>query len=149
VAPRAASVLRMIRFLITALLVGAALAGRPALAGEDHAHHHGALDLGGQGPVPTVAVEAKPDPMGGWNVHVRTTHFRFAPENVNRPHRPGEGHAHLYVDGKKVARLYGPWYHLGALPAGKHRLSVTLNANSHEELAVGGRKLEAGIDLAP
>lgn len=132
-----------------AVMLIAGMAARSAGAGDEHAHHHGALDLGGKGPAPTVALEASPDPMGGWNVHVRTTHFRFAPENVNKPHRAGEGHAHLYVDGKKVARLYGPWHHLAGLTPGKHRLTVTLNANSHEELAVGGRKLEAAIDIGP
>ena len=138
----------MKRILLGALL-GLVTAARVAGAGEDHAHHHGLLEVGGPGPAPAVALTATPDPMGGWNVHVRTQHFRFAPERVNQAHRPGEGHAHLYVDGQKVARLYAPWYHLGALPAGKHRLSVTLNANSHEELAVGGRKLEAAVDLGP
>ena len=55
----------------------------------------------------------------------------------------GEGHAHVYVDGEKAARIYGPWFHLGALPPGEVTLGVTLNANDHSLLAVSGRPLKA------
>jgi hypothetical protein len=100
-----------------------------------------------QSPRPTVQLRAEPDPMGGWNVQVLTQHFRFAPEHVNTAHVDGQGHAHLYVDGEKVARLYAPWFHLPALPPGEYRLRVTLNANSHEELAVDGTPLAAEIRI--
>ena len=70
-----------------------------------------------------------------------TTNFRFAPENASSPHRDGEGHALLYVNGEKVARLYGPWFHIEFLPSGPTKVTVTLNANDHSGLAVGDAPL--------
>ena len=91
---------------------------------------------------PTLAVELVPDPVSGWNLHVETENFAFAPEHAGAPHVPGEGHAHVYVDGEKIARLYGPWLHVPALPPGA-TLEVTLNANDHRPLAMHGHPLAA------
>jgi fatty acid desaturase len=96
------------RVLVAMLMAvcAAAVAAEPP-QGKGHAHHHAhdaVIDVPEGPDAPTLALEAQKDPVGGWNVHVRTTHFSFAPERVNGPHRPGEGHGHLYVDGKKVAR---------------------------------------------
>lgn len=74
-----------------------------------------------------------PDAKSGFNVE--TTNWTWAPENVNAAALPNQGHAHLYVDGVKVARLYGPWYHLDGLAPGPHDITVTLNANNHAEYA--------------
>lgn len=35
--------------------------------------------------------------------------------------------AHLSVDGTKITRLYGNWYYLESLPAGRHEITVSLN----------------------
>jgi hypothetical protein len=87
---------------------------------------------------PTVEVDLLEDPMGGWNLKVDTTNFRWAPENVSTEAIPGEGHGHVFMDGKKVARLYGPWFHISptSLSKGKHTVTVTLNANDHTAYAV-------------
>ena len=106
------------------------------------AHQHGkAISLPPGPDAPTLQVAVTKDKVGGWNLHIQTTSFRFAPDQVNEPHRVGEGHAHLYVNGEKVARIYGPWFHIGSLPKGRNELRVTLNANDHSELAVGDAKL--------
>jgi copper(I)-binding protein len=52
-----------------------------------------------------------------------------------------EGDARLYVNGEKVARLYGPWFHIGSLPSGRTEVTVTLASNDHHGLAVGDEKL--------
>ena len=54
----------------------------------------------------------------------------------------GEGHAHLYLDGQKIARVYGEWYHLPKLE-GDHELRVTLNTNDHQDYAVKGEVVGA------
>ncbi len=73
---------------------------------------------------------------------------RFAPEHAGQGDVPGEGHAHLYLNGEKIARIYGDWYHLAALPAGQNVLRVGLYSNSHKALAVNGAHLETEITLA-
>jgi hypothetical protein len=108
-------------------------------------HGHGALpalEVPEGTPGPTVDLVVHKDAKAGWNLELRTTDFRWAPENVSTDAVMGEGHAHLYVDGVKVARVYGPWYYLGSLPEGEHQLRVTMNANDHSEYAVGGHVVE-------
>ena len=84
-----------------------------------------------------------PDSVSGYNLELVTTGFDFAPSRSGADHQLGEGHAHLYVDGHKVGRLYGRWHHLGALTPGAHEIRVTLNANDHRLLAIEGRGLVA------
>ena len=144
---------RSLAVLLIGLLLGGgvgfflAAANNIALDGHHHpaaedAGHGGTIDLPAGPGAPTLDLRATRDGATGWNLHIVTTNFRFAPDRVNAPHRPGEGHAHVYVDGSKWARIYGPWFHLGALPSGKVTLGVTLNANDHGLLSVSGRPLK-------
>ena len=48
---------------------------------------------------------------GAFNLFVDLENFRFTPEEVNKTSRINEGHAHLYLNGKKVTRLYGILFH--------------------------------------
>jgi hypothetical protein len=78
-----------------------------------HSHHQvQPVEIPQGTPIPTVLLHVSKDSVSGWNVYLETTHFQFVPQRLNDPVNIGEGHAHLYIDGKKVARLYSPWYHL-------------------------------------
>lgn len=115
-----------------------------ANAPRDGAHPHPtALSLPENDAAPRLQVEAFRDPSAGWNLHLRTENFTFAPRNASRAHVPGEGHAHVHVNGVKHSRIYGPWVHLDDLPTGNVAVEVTLNANDHRPLAVGGTLVAA------
>lgn len=135
--------------------------GDPAAhhAGADQADPHSGHDMSGHahdelvsvpaGPdAPSVKIEVTPDPASGFNVHIMTENFTFAPEHASQAHVPGEGHAHVYVDGEKVARHYGPWLHLPTLPQGGAQVTVTLNTNDHRMLAVAGAPLKAAVTVS-
>ncbi len=83
------------------------LTSHPLFADETHSQHsdHAELselvDVSELNNPPQVSIEATRDSMAGWNIKVDTRQSRFAPEQVNHEHIAGEGHAHLYVDGKK------------------------------------------------
>lgn len=109
---------------------------------EAEGHDHDALLEAGS-PVPSVRFDAMPEGGGGLNLHIVTDNFRFAPTRVNGPHEAGEGHAHVYVDGVKALRAYGPYVHLSGIVPGEVEIRVTLNANSHEQLAHEGKPIEA------
>ncbi|MDN4594064.1 ZIP family metal transporter [Polycladomyces subterraneus] len=110
---------------------------------HDSSHHHmQPVEIPKGTPIPTVHLQVYKDSESGWNLHVQTAHFRFAPEFVNGPNRIGEGHAHLFVDDKKVARLYGPWYHMDSLGPGKHEIRVELFTNQHAPYVHNGTKIE-------
>lgn len=88
------------------------------------------------------------DPMKGYNLHLRTRGFRWAPQRAGMAFRPGEGHAHLYVDGTKLTRLYGPWFYLGTLDVGPHTIKVTLNGNDHGDyVSRSGMPIESIVQV--
>lgn len=110
-------------------------------------HSHGMMAIPAGQPVPEVTVDIFPDPVAGWNLQVQTANWAFAPESVNADSIPTEGHAHLYVNGTKITRLYSEWYHIPSLPPGEHVLTVSLNANGHETLMHAGAPIEASVKV--
>ncbi len=97
---------------------------------------------------PSVSMEVKEDGQTGWNVIITTSNFRFAPEMIYSPNKLGEGHAYLYVDGKRVARLYAPFYHYAENFNGKRTFRVTLNANDHSEYSnADGSSIESVVEV--
>jgi uncharacterized Zn-binding protein involved in type VI secretion len=115
-----------------------------AKATMDHGHNHDKIiDLPEGADAPTIEVVMHKDAVSGWNLQIVTTNFSFTPKNVNRENTPGEGHAHVYVNGEKLARLYSPWMHIGKLPAGQVTVSASLNANDHSIISVGNKPLSA------
>ncbi|MFZ2593631.1 MAG: hypothetical protein WAX38_02540 [Minisyncoccia bacterium] len=109
------------------------------------AHQHAQLQVNTAKPIPSVAIEVLKDTKDGYNLHVFTKNFTFTPENVNAKPVDNEGHAHLFINDKKIGRLYSDWVHIpGALlTEGKNTISVTLNANDHSELISGDEHIEA------
>ncbi len=87
---------------------------------------------------PTVKIAAHKDPKSGYNVNIATTNFTFAPQNASTSHVDGEGHAHIYVNGNKLGRVYGGWYHVDEVEDGENEIKVTLNSNAHVDYAVDG-----------
>jgi hypothetical protein len=74
---------------------------------------------------------------------ITTTGFSFEPDKVDMDHVPGEGHAHVYVDGVKIGRVYDSNYHLTEIDPGERSIRISLNANSHEQYARGHDPVEA------
>ena len=110
--------------------------------GSGMGHDHEPMEIPEGQPVPSVDLVVHPDGVSGWNLEVKVSNFRFAPENASGQGRPGEGHAHLYVNGEKVTRIYGNWYYLKTLPPGEHQLRVGLSTNDHKDLVHRGQPIE-------
>ena len=109
---------------------------------ENVAHDHVALFLEvDPASAPSFSFEVLPDSEAGYNLRLRVENFRFAPENAGQKHIDGEGHAHIYVDEKKIGRIYGDWYHLGVLPPGLHDIRISLNTNDHQTYAVNKEEI--------
>lgn len=110
-------------------------------------HAHEFINLTDPATAPTVQLNAVEDSIGGWNIELVTTNFTFTPELVNTDAIIGEGHAHLYVDGTKVARVYTNWFHLAELTPGNHTIRVELNANDHAPYVLNGAPIESIIQV--
>ena len=91
----------------------------------------------------SVGLEAELHELSGVNLKITATGFAFEPDKVDAAHVPGEGHAHVYVDGVKIGRVFDPNYHLTEIDPGERSVRITLNANSHEQYAKGEHPLEA------
>ncbi|WP_046780625.1 hypothetical protein [Streptomyces yangpuensis] len=98
---------------------------------------------------PEVQLALRPDSEDGWNLQLSVKNFRFTPDSTGGAALPGAGHAHLELDGRKIARLYGPWFHLPAalVPDGAHTLTVRLYADDHTAWAVAGKPVEGTAQL--
>lgn len=102
---------------------------------------------------PGVTLSARPDSEDGWNVHLTVRAFRFTPDSVGGAALPGRGHARLFLDGRPLTRVYGAWHHLPTSlvrPAdgGGTLLTARLYADDHTAWAVGGKPVQATVDLA-
>ncbi len=106
--------------------------------GEDH--HAKTIEAP---PGMSVSVTAAPDDESGANLVIATTGLTFAPDKVDQPHVPGEGHAHVYVDSVKLGRVFANDHYISDLDPGERAIRITLNANSHEQYAIGGHPVEA------
>ncbi|WP_088242555.1 hypothetical protein [Calothrix rhizosoleniae] len=107
-----------------------------------HNHSHKSIEIPTGQAVPSVDLVVYKDTKKGWNLQAKVTNFKFAPENVNKDDKPGEGHGHLYINGKKITRIYSSWYYLASLPPGKNKVTIRLNANKHNPLAHNGKLIE-------
>lgn len=118
---------------------------------EAAAPMHASLDVSSWPLVPSVSATLHEDSMSGWNLELKPTNFTFAPQNAGKAVAPNEGHAHLYIDGKKYARVYGNWFHIpkeAVSGLGEHKIRVTLNANSHSDITLGGGKIETEVTFS-
>lgn len=95
---------------------------------------------------PQVSLSITPDGEG-WAVRVETTDFTFNEDMADGPHVPGVGHAHLYLDGIKLGRLYHRDARIGALLPGRYVVRVTLNTNDHRVYVLGDRPISATAEI--
>jgi hypothetical protein len=121
--------------LLTILIAGWLLSISNTVAVE--AHTDGAMSVHEitQESAPTASFEIKKDPTGGFNIQVVTENFVWRPEMASMQHVPGEGHAHVFLDGRKIMRIYNPWFHLNtyqfATRSGEQLLSIEFVGNDH------------------
>jgi copper(I)-binding protein len=82
---------------------------------------------------PSIAIEATDGfSTNGAQISVNVENFSFVRVPDDAPHVPMEGHAHIYLNGLKLGRLYETNFSLGAMPRGSYDLKVTLNTNNHQ-----------------
>ncbi|GBD34254.1 hypothetical protein HRbin34_00583 [bacterium HR34] len=110
--------------------------------GHEHMHMHEPFEVSEE-QAPSVDLVVFKDAKDGWNLYLDTKNFKFTPGNVNKENIIGEGHAHLYIDGDKIGRIYSNWYHLPAswLEKGEHKIKIDLTTNDHKTYSVNGKEV--------
>ena len=119
--------------------------------GHDHAGHGDMRhDMSAvtpwAGPAPSIALTVLDDRGDAKNLFMDISGFTFTPETVNTPPVAGTGHVHVYLDGAKYARAYGPWLLVKNAPSGSV-IRVTLNANDHTGWGLGDQPIAAEITV--
>ncbi len=95
---------------------------------------------------PAMSLEIYEDAMSGYNLHIKNQHYNLTPPprgvlsmadlmSVSIDKKTGfvEGHAHLYINGTKIQRVYSEDLHIPAehFKSGINTVSVTLNNHGH------------------
>ncbi|MFI2377663.1 hypothetical protein ACH5AO_21705 [Streptomyces sp. NPDC018964] len=98
---------------------------------------------------PAVGVEVTPDTDGGWDVRLTVRNFRFSPDGTRGRAVAGRGLAHLELNGRRVALLRTPGYHLpgDSVPRGTHHVTARLYADDGSVWAVDGEPVESTADI--
>jgi hypothetical protein len=153
----------LLALLCTAGMASAAIApGRESPSGEDHSHMPVAVPAG----VPKVefSLELHRDVLSGFNLTLLLHNYRIGPPpagvpsmqdlmapTVDRVTGNVEGHAHLYVNGTKIQRVYGGDVHLPAtlFREGTNQISVSLNNHGHMYWTQEGREVIASLFIDP
>lgn len=108
-------------------------------------HNHGQIEA--EFPIPQVQLQIIQEPDGTHTAQIVLNNFVMRPEKSGLPETSGEGHAHIYIDEEKVARVYGQWHHLGTLPEDAQSISVVLSTNDHKELTYQGELISDTVNL--
>jgi hypothetical protein len=114
---------------------------------HDHDHDHDTLAIADGQAIPTVKLVVTPDAIAGWNMEIQLANFTFNPAQMNQSSKPTEGHAHLLLNDRKVARIYGTWNHIPKLPKGQNVLKVVLMTNKHETLTANGQPIVGQVTI--
>lgn len=112
-------------------------------AGHDHAEPEEAL-VEWTGPPANLTLGLAADKGNAMNLNIKADGFTFTPETVNTDPTPGTGHAHVYLNGEKIRRVYTPWVHIETVLPGDV-IRVTLNADNHAAWGENGTPITAEI----
>jgi copper(I)-binding protein len=116
----------------------------------DHSMHQmgAAIEMGSDQNPPSIEMTVAQNANNSWSINLTTQNFEFfEPETEPLKHKEGQGHGHLYLNGLKLQRMYSNTATIGALPAGQHIISVTLNSNDHRAFSVEGAPITASAEV--
>ena len=110
------------------------------------------IEINTDAPRPSISIAEVigPDAMGAYAVRVALENYTITPEKIDEEPIDNEGHMHAYVDGVKVGREYAEWVYLPAQyfeDEGSHRITVSLNANTHGAWVFADTPIEATVQV--
>ncbi|MEE2732455.1 MAG: hypothetical protein VYA55_16665 [Pseudomonadota bacterium] len=134
----------LVKFVLVAwvLLCGwAGMAWAQSPAPMEHEHSMVQMPAGALNP--KLNIHLTRDQKSGYNLVIETENFQLEPPEQanNAPANLLEGHAHIFINGEKIYRAYGPHIHLpGSLfKPGVNQIMVSLNDHEHNTWSQGAR----------
>ena len=116
--------------------------GHYSSSGHSILHNQEFIEIPQSHTVPTIKGAITQNSSGTWLLEIITDHFSFTPKKIGSDKvNYNEGHAHLYMNGEKVNRIYGNYYNLDYLSPGTYQFKVTLNGNNHGVFTHNGEEI--------
>lgn len=108
-----------------------------------------ALEGSAGNPVPKISLRFYRDEVSGLNLYVHLMDFQMGPPELAMKGRRSTGHGHLYINGRKVRRVYGPHQHLpvGLFKPGVNLVMVSLNDHNQRPWTREGLQIQASCFL--
>lgn len=120
--------------VLVALLLGTLATLAPILNTQSGPPRSVFLHLSEDKPRPRISLVVYPLPSGGFRLELSTAAFRFTEVCLPEAAAIPVGHAHIHVDGVKIASAYQPVVYLDALAPGEHRITAVLRGQDHRAL---------------
>ncbi|MEP3394134.1 MAG: copper chaperone PCu(A)C [Litoreibacter sp.] len=83
----------------------------------------------------------------GGEISIAVENFTFVRAENDAPHVPNHGHAHIYLNGLKLGRLYDTAFSLGPILPGAYELVVSLNSNTHQPYMNGDVPVQSALSF--
>ncbi|MDN2662303.1 hypothetical protein OW492_02780 [Psychromonas sp. 14N.309.X.WAT.B.A12] len=130
-----------------------------SLAQEIIEHSHLPITVPVDIPSPRLSLKLSKDTIDGYNLTLNTKHYSLIPPpkkatmaelmkvSIDPRSNVVEGHAHLYINGTKIRRIYGKTIHipLHYFKNGINTVSVTLNNHGHMYWVAENKKILATL----
>ncbi|MCO1333255.1 hypothetical protein MO867_02775 [Microbulbifer sp. OS29] len=143
------------RYLIAGSLIWAVATSLMTQAAQPNSHaghngdQHPVIEIPLHVATPRVELDISRDDLSGYNLHIDYDRFELESPRYacDSSEQFLEGHAHLYINGEKIRRLYGPDLHIPGklLKPGFNQITVTLNAHDHSTWSRGGKRILATL----
>jgi len=136
------------RLAIACMVVGLLM---PEANAQNMPHQHDLRELPGDVEAPTIQLALYRDEKSGFNLHIQVEHYELEPPELAGSKAPAvvQGHAHLFINGKKFSRVYSPYLHIpaDALLEGINGMTVTLNDHRHSVWTKDKKQILATVFL--
>ncbi|MEM8694116.1 MAG: hypothetical protein AAGG57_19885 [Pseudomonadota bacterium] len=119
---------------ILAILLGSVVFAAPIVNGNGRPPRAVFLVLPDDIEPPKVSLQVEPFAQGKYRVQIDTTEFQFTDICVAQAQAAPIGHAHVHVNGAKVASAYQPVVLIGPLAPGEHVIDVVLRGQDHRAI---------------
>ena len=138
--------------LISCALCGLAFAGHPTSDGITEMDH-GTIEVPSNTASPKIGLGLFKDEMSGYNLQITVKAFVITPPIVSQMSEPSsliaQGHAHLFINGVKIQRVYGEYVHLPSalFDEGINTITVSLNDHNHATWTSKGVEIQSTLTI--
>ncbi|MEO1074044.1 MAG: hypothetical protein AAFX77_17325 [Pseudomonadota bacterium] len=127
--------------------------------GETVDHSHIPVAVPDDAPIPSLSIQVERDWMSGLNLTLFTENYSMVPPpvglsmtslmqpSVDPKSGVTEGHAHLYINGAKIQRIYSDHVHLPEtlFKPGLNQINVSINNHGHMYWTTNNRQILATL----